>query len=744
MATRVSVKREVDSANDDDQIMDLKIPPTDVAVGDNEMADKMPVKLLLNDAPLDTSTTATDSDDLQIENIYCKKVRQAQQAKGLWFQQQQQQQPQQLQASGHSSVIVTPHTFSQPEIPSPSMLNQIRQQFLADREGGMMSKNLNKRDGGGDGDDSIPRDFILPRERVISLCALDKDALDDYLPLAGDNSQEAEIMQYFDENSSNGQSTGGTDDSSPKVDEGQSGAVQMDSSSAGQSEAYAMFGGQMKPQSSPGDGQEKLSQLRQMLHINFQQQPHTSRPGQIVTNIPASTAQGYPGGSASASLSLLSQRHNCSGGYAVGMDLTQDPMSVPDGRPVSLKKRRLPQQTDSGEETAGQRRFVPIATPPHSVLSTVTDYTKISPGGRQAQFLSPKMAAAMKQQQQMDMQNVIPRASPGASPAASALSDVGMPMSERDGKADYFRPKFNQPSPQIHQQPQDGNYGGELKALNMSTFGESRSQSVPLNYRQSPVQVTSSNDGASWSSSYQNTNNANNSACSSVAPTPIPADYNDFTEMINIWESDAAPMPMQRQAGSGMEGSFGQGEPKDKNNNSDAFTEEMKSFASVPSTSITSRSVPSTPVPGGLPYYPKAFFNGVNNQGFGGYGQPQQQQQRSYDVSKSVPTTPIISTQFRYSPVAEVLSRRDILINGNINMGKALHNASSGNFEFDGVQGSGMGDDTSRESARRRMEKIEEDRKEAAAREQSSSSSPPLGDDMGYDPMMDSDLMNQF
>lgn len=799
-STAIRVKREVDSANDEDQIIDLKLPSNHSGRSDGEHSNqKMPVKLMLNDVPLDVSATATDSDELQIENIYCKKVRQAQQAKGLWFQQQQQQQTSQQQSSaGHSSVIVTPHTFSQPEIPSPSMLNQIRQQILADRES-MLPKNLNKRGDGGD--DSIPNDFasILPRERVISLCALDKDALDDYLPLAGDNSQEAEIMQYFDENSENGQSTGGTEDSSPKIDEGQAtqGIVQI---ADGQSEAYPMFGGgdqrnmalnssavKHNTQNDNSEGEEKLSQLRQMLHMNFQQQSPTLRSSQSAA---VSSTPPYPG-PASASLTLLSQRHNSNSmGYSstvVGMDLTQEPttgsggMGGTRGGPVSLKKRRLPPNEEIEDAVAVQRRFVPIATPPHTQMSTtVVDYTKLSPGnsGRPVEFLSPKMAAALKhqqQQQQMEMQMQTPRASPGATPLPLNNHQL-----ESDRKTAFTRSKFNHPSPsadkisygvvsgqqqqQQVQPPHDGTYGGEMKALNMSTFGESRSQSVPLNYRQSPVQVTSSNDGASWSSSYQNTNNANSSACSSVAPTPIPPDYNDFTEMMNIWENDATTSIPQRQ-----EQSFS----KDKNNNNnsninnnqstDDFMEEMKSYATGASNTIMSRSVPSTPVPGGVPYYPKAYCNGGPGV-FQNYGQQQQQQQlgRCYDASKSVPTTPIVSSQFRYSPVPEVMNRRDILINGNMNLEKALATASSSNFGYgDGVGDVGVGandgdmdEGPGRESARRRIEKIEQDRKggnggggggggegadESLVKEMS-----PLEEEMGYDPMMDTDLMNQF
>lgn len=426
LLSAVQVKKEVDSGNDEEHIIDLKVQSRDMTKsksGDNEMAGKVPVKLMLNDVPMDSAVPVSEAESLQIENVYCKKVRQAQQAKGLWFQQQPQQQQQQSNSTlTQNSVIVTPHTFSQPEIPSPSMLNQMnqnqmRQQVLGERE----SKNMSSKDVGS-ADDTIPRDFIIPRERVISLCALDKDALDDYLPLAGDNSQEAEIMEYFDENSDNGQSTVDTDNNSPKVmDENQT-ATNSGGASSSNLETYSLFGGEQRSMGSGAtfgrqgnqnsDSQEKLSQLRQILHLNCQQPVANcvTRSGQ--TTMTQSTGS-YPG-SASASLSLLSQRHNLIN-YAptvVGMDLSQDPGNIA-GRPLSLKKRAI-----EDNEEIGHRRFVPISTPPNSAAPLV-DYTKSSAKRgsttRYDEFLSPKMAA-MKKHHHQDMLILRPCASQEPSP----------------------------------------------------------------------------------------------------------------------------------------------------------------------------------------------------------------------------------------------------------------------------------------------------------------------------------------
>lgn len=294
----------------------------------------------------------------------------------------------------------------------------------------------------------------------------------------------------------------------------------------------------------------------------------------------------------------------------------------------------------------------------------------------------------------------------------------------------------------------------------MSTFAESRSQSVPLNYRQSPVQLTSSNDGASWSSSFQNTNNAPSSACSSVAQTPIPTDYNDFTEMMNIWDNEPV-MPVTSCAETGASSSEEPGERyKDRNNNGSAeeFMDEMKAFAGTSTNSITSRSVPSTPLPTATAsYYPKAYYNNSSSQsngmgGFSNYGE----QGRCYDASKSVPTTPIASvssSQFRYSPIVDVLNRsRDSLINGNIILDKELGAGTSAGFGFtdgqnpvdvEGAMGLAEAGDGGA-SARRRIGRIEEDRKNPSSQGglMGDKEMSPLDEEMGFD--MDTDLMNPF
>lgn len=335
-------------------------------------------------------------------------------------------------------------------------------------------------------------------------------------------------------------------------------------------------------------------------------------------------------------------------------------------------------------------------------------------------------------------------------------AENGISMDHHGRTTAFSRPKYDRPS--AHQE-----------ALNMSTFAESRSQSVPLNYRQSPVQLSS--DGASWSSSYQNTNNAPSSACSSVAQTPIPADYNDFTEMMNIWENEPVmpPATSSAETGAPSSGVIANGQEtgekyKDRNNNSSAeeFMDEIKAFAGANANSITSRSVPSTPLPTATAsYYPKAYYNNSSSGHSNGLGMFSNygEQGRCYDASKSVPTTPIASvssSHFRYSPIVDVLNRsRDSLINGNIILDKELGAGTSAAFGFTDVQNNINAGDVEGAtglalgvggggSARRRIERIEEDRKMASSQGglMGDKEMSPLDEEMGFD--MDTDLMNQF
>lgn len=112
--------------------------------------------------------------------------------------------------------------------------------------------------------DDVTTDIIIPRERVISICSLDKDALDGYLN-EGDNSQEqeAELLQYFQHPTSEANdipTKGGT------VNTTQSTMPMMDN--------YQVYSNtQMGPPRQASKKEEQIIELRQYLQQNLQQQP---------------------------------------------------------------------------------------------------------------------------------------------------------------------------------------------------------------------------------------------------------------------------------------------------------------------------------------------------------------------------------------------------------------------------------------------------------------------------------------
>lgn len=139
------------------------------------------------------------------------------------------------------------------------------------------------------------------------------------------------------------------------------------------------------------------------------------------------------------------------------------------------------------------------------------------------------------------------------------------------------------------------------------------------------------------------------SSYTSVNPTPVPSENNDFSDANNLLEmfSENGTMPTVKSEffldDDDVNDSIGVNDVLDETN------------VKIPNTSIISRSVPSTPLPtyskpGKVPLSADAgccHSNGAAS---------------VFDLSKSVPTTPINgrSDMFRYTPPTS----RDYLING--------------------------------------------------------------------------------
>lgn len=580
--------------------------------------------------------------------IFCKKVRQAQQLKA----QLQQQMPQPAapvsvqQQQQHHQVIPSPL-----RIPSAAakraasiahMTRQKRLRLLQQQQ----QRSLEAQNNSAPRYDELgnliliesqdlvtsssKEDFIIPRERVISICNMDKNALDDYLNCDEENSQDQdqELLQYFPEE---GQQVG------QHQQQGGGGGVDA----AGYS---GMF--------EDSEQNLKLSQLRSMLELNMAQGSGTGMEKQQQQLQIGGQLDGFDGmnqqqqqqqqmslqpGSAAASLAMLSQRHV--GGSSEGKNLGA----------CSSQQGSLSQSPNGRRKNCS---FVPISAGPQS----------------------PRVLPAGKQQQQ---QNGTPNASPFVSPRntpihrKSKATNNGLTLSIMQPNQSGFhqpqRPQFIKnelsasapPSPSLVQsyrfpmgQGMIGNQNAPLPSFQPIGGPSLQMQNMPgssLESRSSSVPLIPNYDGY------------NHSNFTSISQTPVPSECDDFSDPNNIL--DMLNEPPSNRPSIKLEDS----EPSI----ADILDQQDDIFSksSIPSYSSLSRSVPSTPLPHHL----------TNNHHITGSGTGAQSTNLAsngfsskslFELPKSVPSTPSIvnggrtgavDSLFQYSPETS----RDYLINGN-------------------------------------------------------------------------------
>lgn len=144
---------------------------------------------------------------------------------------------------------------------------------------------------------------------------------------------------------------------------------------------------------------------------------------------------------------------------------------------------------------------------------------------------------------------------------------------------------------------------------------------------------------------FNNYDNYSQSACNSVAHTPVPSDYQEFTSDTNILEifnNEQLPLSsvVKMETNDDVINDLLDNEILTQNSNTSDSTSDLMSMRQ---SNFNSRSVPSSPY--------QQHANGYHNGQF-------------CHLGKSVPNTPIIasSNPFRYSP--ELQRTRDFLING--------------------------------------------------------------------------------
>lgn len=542
--------------------------------------------------------------------------------------------------------------------------------------------------------DDITTDIIIPRERVISICNLDKDALDDYLN-EGDNSQEqeAELLQYFQPTSSTATTTVTSNEGSEALSVAATASVSNVVSSAtvpmisttatanGPYPAMRSFplyqatglpsDGRTEPQPLP-PRQDQINELRQYLQQNL-------HPGQSAQSGPPAAEQPLPG----MGNGIPFSDHPANIPPAIVAQNQFPPTAQPahltqmEKQKLNINTHNMPQlmRSISASGTVGinlqspnSRRknfsFVPISPGPQSPrvfpnhvaagnnmnASLVNPVTNIAM--QSSPFVSPRATPALRKPINKDLTTcltslandpLIGSVKTAFSKPYSAKSDISAsaPVSpsmiphqfhfNSAMVAPYSIASASAATTMSNSQPHH-QHQSSCNISGMCPILESRSQSVPL-HRQSPGYST------------PGPNTAYNSTCNSIAQTPVPSEFADFTDenILNILAETSAEQSIKLEDND---------IPTLMDSNG---IETMMSEPHGSNLVNMSRSVPSTPLP------------------IRGYRPPNLPQintslhHHSMIGSKTVPTTPIAHcngaghTPFRYSPE----HHRDFLINGN-------------------------------------------------------------------------------
>lgn len=646
-----------------------------------------------------SNSSSSNIADHEIQNIICKKVRQAQQSKGL-LQQQQLLQPTQQQILITAPVVQPHHNFQHPENVAIVRKNQnnlkrhLNQQNKCTKKSKFkqpkqqVQKNLSKISTQSNdsvhpssvnfgtmetNDPALKKDepdfVILPRERFISICNMDKNALDDYL-ICEENSQEqeAELLQYFPEEAEvNKQQSSKRGESSTQA--------MLSTSEIDKLTDYSAVDCKIEKHSDTDDSSnDNILQLRKLLEQNISNNNNSNNLNEkqaIALNVslsdPNQNILPVGSGSASASLAMLSQRHhshtittNTSIGSNNNINTNsklRNFSSINASRKIDFEvthsQHQIPFNSANSNETLisndniiqnqcpNARRknfsFVPIEVDDTSsqILSGSNILNNNNPNLKshnvvESPFVSPRTTPVIKKNNKMSNNlppiHIINTIGPNhykaeIMQAQSAPPSPSMLPNYHNNAGLNYPPIYNsQPLQQSHHHSHNIHHTHSQQTSPIMN-SESRCRSVPLH---------SLNNYTNYSPAYN-----------SIPHNPAP-DYSDFTEAhINDILNDPTP-GLQTQTIK-MESS----NISDllSNNNS---TNNLLNFGRTNNFSNISRSVPSTPLPMQC-YNHNLSTDKISNNPF--------------DMPKSVPNTPIAmnTNLFRYSPETS----RDFLINGN-------------------------------------------------------------------------------
>lgn len=467
--------------------------------------------------------------------------------------------------------------------------------------------------------DELKEDFILPRERFISICNMDKNALDTYLNPSEENSPDLEMMQYFGEDKN-------------KNDSEEEDLGQM-TTSVPLLENYQL----VHENRNDNKTLDKITQLRSMLEEHNQKSMNESLIKSLLKNnmIDLNNGTNQMTSYGTSGSCFLATSRSSSNAFQKSADENNE---------------KLIQQSPNTRRK--NLSFVPISN--SARVRNINLHPAFKEDSGTNPFVSPRPSTITR------------RTSSSSSRNHNEISEIDLksnPILGCNSNTAFCRPhqfklepvsapespsmiqNFNY-SPQQHSsqnhfqfQPLNQNYNYPV---------ESRSQSVP------PHCTTNSNTNSNLYSANNNGYNGYSSTCSSMAPTPVPPEYQEFADssILDIFSSEqqasvVTPSSIKLEASDDVIDLL---DNEILNQNSGNQTTRQ--------TFTNSRSVPSTP----LPFHSNYSGNAMNAFCLSG---------------KSVPTTPVThdgGNSFRYSP--ELQTTRDFLINGfnNNNNNTVNHN----------------------------------------------------------------------
>ncbi|XP_017130785.1 uncharacterized protein LOC108148309 [Drosophila elegans] len=671
-----------------------------------------PAVLLAQQEPSPTGIVIKDEVEDYTSNIFCKKVLKAQQTKGFWANS-----PSSGTTSGGGLLVPPTITTTSATPPPPTNSNnspvpgpglsmgppsQImnassvspsgsvdstpkvasRNQMILRAKRVMAAENAALAAAAEDS--GLPENLGLPRERVISICNMDKHELDDYFLPGEDeeNSEEpdTELLQYF-----------------PMGDAEEKQLNSLDAAEQNwnpQEPTTINDGSAPEAMPAPGRGAANAAVVV------------VAAPAAMLAPVPASTMLPGQAGvvSASASLALMSKKHQQQQHQlqSLQQQLLQRSKQLPN---ISNNKRKISLSNASSNGSNKNCIFLPISpningsNGSNGPVATTTALGTVN--ASQNCFASPGLTRMrqrpnlLSKQQSLDCDNRDPMigahrkvrgyvysyptsTSASAPPSPSLLQQwMGGSWSLSGGNSSSFADTSHSADPLVNQNSMDLETSLALTGANeLDTSEMQRSQSVPL----SQLQRRCSQQSPSL---HFYSENSNSQQSAPLKDTGLLYEEVDVGSLISP-NFNSKFNSITQQTATTCSSSAG----------------SSSGYSSGGSAGIVSRSVPSTPLPhqhqssltslngagvatasggdvlgignGGNCGAGNGFFtisdsfNWEGSTGSGNnqvaYGSHSYGARNPLDISKSMPTTPIATQRFRYSP-AEV--HRDFLINGN-------------------------------------------------------------------------------